>query len=543
MLRQTSRTDTVSSCQSGSFHRVHLITEASSVLPSLSISAFSLDVITDNSENSSSITRGDVFGPTHRFDEGLSSSCKDGLDVFDDPDYTDTVRSTDSTGSFLRRSLSVPPKYTYKGQVRKHVLEVFEDFIVRDENVEENNEDQSPRTWRQTMEDLLERPDYVDSLQSTSSGTALLAKSAIHITQKGNQAQVVQDKRDKEIQRKKEECHMYIKNLIVLSISLFFVFGAYLSLRNLQSSINPDSSLALYSLSSLYLCFFLGCICATTVIQFLRPKNAMLIGICSILLYMGSNFYPTYYTLLPASLLVGFSLASIWTANSTYLASIALYYAKVSGKNPSLVLAKFNGIFFMFFGVSQVFGNIISSTVLMNQFDEADKDGKNKFQHNILSNDTYAYNSANESTAGVIDLLTAFVSNASTTPISLPEHQQCGIKYVRETPGSSSSSNSGVVIDRHIVFILLSIFFVFVLTGIAVMFFFLDRLDGEVKRSKKSIDQLMSVFRWFNDYRVLCLTPLMFYSLIQIAFIFGEFSMVRFVPLGVLDIKYYLCYY
>ncbi len=65
----------------------------------------------------------------------VTSSCRDlqDDDPFENPAYTDTVRSTDSTGSALRRSISVPPEYHYKPPAagRRHAREVSDPVRMR----------------------------------------------------------------------------------------------------------------------------------------------------------------------------------------------------------------------------------------------------------------------------------------------------------------------------------------------------------------------------------------------------------------------------
>ena len=49
-----------------------------------------------------------------------------------------------------------------------------------------------------------------------------------------------------------------------------------------------------------------------------------------------------------------------------------------------------------------------------------------------------------------------------------------------------------------------------------------------MKKSHASLgDQLTAVFRWFIDWKVVCLVSMMFYTLIEMAFMFGEFTKVR----------------
>ena len=120
------------------------------------------------------------------------------IDIFDDPDYTDTVKSTDSAGSLLRRSLSVPSEYISRPRsAKRHVAEIFEDFFQHNQSDEQLDSAEDILSasangslpaaqgvqlkWRQMMDDLIECPEYVDSLESTSSKTGLLAKHAKEI--------------------------------------------------------------------------------------------------------------------------------------------------------------------------------------------------------------------------------------------------------------------------------------------------------------------------------------------------------------------------
>ena len=115
------------------------------------------------------------------------------VDMLDNPAYTDSVKSTDSAGSLLRRSLSVPPQYTYQAPSRKHAKEIFSDLFrsgpppspaIKQSTAEDGK-------WRQTMEDLMENPEYQDSLESTSSQTGLLARQAASIARASAAARLV----------------------------------------------------------------------------------------------------------------------------------------------------------------------------------------------------------------------------------------------------------------------------------------------------------------------------------------------------------------
>ncbi len=500
---------------SGSFLKVNIVTEALSVDPSLT-SAFSLDGITASNDfiHGSSYTPPPNMGRnTSDFEQGMSSSYKESLDMLDNPAYIDTVKSMDSE---LRRSLSVPSQYTYKtdspSQRRPMAREVFEDFIPKEEkvnvvkeNLEMGTAKFGAKKMERSMSDLYENPDYLDSLQSTSSGAALLARTAITITKDGKKVyhrtlSTANEEEDEVIQPGK-----YVKNLIVLSVSFMFIFTAYMSLRNLQSSINSDDGLAVYALSTVYASLFLGCIFATTIVQRLRPKNTMMLCMIGFLVYVGANFYAHFYTLVPASALVGFCLGIMWTAHATYLTSIAANYAGITSKNLHNIVSKFNGIFFMFFGMSQVIGGIVSSTVLMAEPVHADDSNKLLLPLGVD-------NHSHQFQVIAVNLTAPVVKN----------FKHCGYSFCL-----SASSSKDIDVSDNLIYLLLGIFAGFTVLGISLTVIFLDPLEGVMKKSHASLaDQMSAVFRWFWDWKVVCLLGLMFYTLVEMSFMFGEFTKV-----------------
>lgn len=56
--------------------------------------------------------------------------------------------------------------------------------------------------------------------------------------------------------------------------------------------------------------------------------------------------------------------APLWTAKCTFLTDLGNKYAKYSGESTEVVINRFFGIFFAMFQSGNIWGNIISSTVL-----------------------------------------------------------------------------------------------------------------------------------------------------------------------------------
>ena len=250
----------------------------------------------------------------------------------------------------------MPHDYYYNKSGVKHAREIFQE--MDEDKAQKTQMDEA--VFRGTMEDLLEKPEYIDSLESTSSRKALLAKAALEYARskaRGLQPCLEISEDAPSLKR------AYMKNLCILSLSHMFMYTAFLSMRNLQSSINNDVGLT--SLCVLYASLFISCIFTTSIVKRLRPRNTMLVCFAFLTVYVAANYYPHYYVLVPASAVAGFALANSYTAQATYLANIAHGYASVSGKSFPYVLTRFNGLYYMCFQLAQIIGGVISSVILM----------------------------------------------------------------------------------------------------------------------------------------------------------------------------------
>lgn len=325
----------------------------------------------------------------------------------------------------------------------------------------------------------------------------------------------------------KLECRKYMKNLLLLCFGFFFIFTSFLSLRNLQSSLNAVKGLGMYTLSCTYAFFFIGCIFATSIVQRLGPKKAIVVTTMGLLMYDFAYFYPTFYTMVPAGGVAGFSQGVIWTAHATYIANIAACYANLSGEKVQNVLSKFNGIFFVFYQSCQIVGGIIASLILKSPV--TDSSLLVEFNNSFLN-------------------CTADVLNPNFTSVYVPppwfegraenwsrlvnvcnesfykEPVECGRGYCH-----SKAVKSETPVDPVLVFILVGVFTALTLTGIAVLVFFLDPLDGQMRMKKAHgplLQQLLAVFKFYGNKKAMCLVGIMFYSLLQAAFMFGEYNKV-----------------
>ncbi|XP_069811120.1 protein unc-93 homolog A-like [Dendropsophus ebraccatus] len=157
----------------------------------------------------------------------------------------------------------------------------------------------------------------------------------------------------------------HLKNIFVLSVGFLLLFVAFGGLQTLQSSLNPSGGLGAVSLSVTYAGqIFSAAIFTPFVINKLGCKWTISIATCFYMIYTVANFYARWYTLIPASVLLGLGASPLWTAKCTYLTVSARRHAVKSGQKDMHVINQYFGIFFFVFQTSRIWGNLISSLVL-----------------------------------------------------------------------------------------------------------------------------------------------------------------------------------
>lgn len=97
-----------------------------------------------------------------------------------------------------------------------------------------------------------------------------------------------------------------LKNLFTIGFGWVFLFTAYSSIANLQSSLNSDDGLGTVSLSTIYFSLILSCIFLPTIlIKNLGVKWTIFFSQLAYVLYIAANIFPRYYTLVPSAIILG----------------------------------------------------------------------------------------------------------------------------------------------------------------------------------------------------------------------------------------------
>ena len=271
-------------------------------------------------------------------------------------------------------------------------------------------------------------------------------------------------------------------NLLVLSASFTAIFTAYLAIQNLQSSLNQEEGLGIISLSCMYACIILSGILAPAIIRLFGEKRILVFSFIGHVIYTGTNFYPTFGTLIPSSVLLGLTAGPMWTSQSVYLSDRAYSYAGRTGEDSQVILTKYNGIFFSMFETTQITGNLISSLVLQQgSYDDA---------NNATDDNSTKYCGSSDCPREV---------NATT--IEEPE--------------------------KHIVYILLAIFMFCDVLGLALTAFFLPSLNKKLSDGKDSIlKSLASCGRGLCDVDLALLVPLFMFMAMEQAILWTDFTKV-----------------
>jgi len=310
----------------------------------------------------------------------------------------------------------------------------------------------------------------------------------------------------------KEEKRRIMKNLIFICISFMCNFTAFNGSSVLQSSLNDDDGLGVGSLAIIYGTLIISALfMPTIVIKKLGCKWTIVVAICGYVTYSLANFYPSWGTLVPSSIIVGFSAAPLWSAKSAYLTTTASRYAKLVDDTKDALVNTFFGIFFFFFQATNIIGNLISSFVLSN--------GVLEFPS--CYNETFIEDYCGASDCPSFD--TELARNQSS----------CGDEIV-------TSDN----VEKDTVYLLMGIYAAIGLLGAFITGFFVDPIQLRNKEDRSLFYLVTATLTHMKDKRQLLLIPITMYSGFEQAFVTGDYTKSFITcPLGVNWVGFVLiCY-
>ena len=266
------------------------------------------------------------------------------------------------------------------------------------------------------------------------------------------------------------------KNILAASIAFMFVFSAFVGLQNLQSSLNR--TLGITSLALIYVFFLLVGFLTPGIVRLLRSKYSLFFGFLCHVLYILTNFYPDFFTLVPSSIILGIGSGPLWAGISTHLASIAVIVAPNTKETFDILISKYTGLFFFIFQLTQILGNLVSSLIL------------------------YPYDS--NPTLEIDDGMNETCTNMEVQSLSAKQ------KYV-----------------------LLSIYLAFEITGIVILLILVDYLPQDSPPDKMTSRIKTYCFKPFMDLiklllsrDMLLLGPLSLYNGMELSFAYSSYTLV-----------------
>ncbi|XP_076819317.1 protein unc-93 homolog A-like isoform X2 [Clavelina lepadiformis] len=300
--------------------------------------------------------------------------------------------------------------------------------------------------------------------------------------------------RDPQLIRK--EKFKLMKNLLLICLAFMCNFTAFGGASTLQSSLNSDQGLGTASLAIIYGALIVSAMFTPTIIiKHLGCRWTICAAIIGYVTYPLANFYPHWGTLVPSSIIVGFSAAPLWSAKCAYLTTSAKRYARLTKETTDTVVNRFFGIFFLFFQFNNIIGQLISSFVL------SSADSSNLIFPNCY-NETYI-----KSYCGARDCQDDLEEARAMFNVS------CDV-----------SSSSGSEVEDWTLYTLMGIYAGVGFTGSAIVAIFVDNISIRQNETRGFFDLLIATFKHMKDRRQILLIVITMYSGFEQAFLTGDFT-------------------
>lgn len=162
-------------------------------------------------------------------------------------------------------------------------------------------------------------------------------------------------------------------NLFVFSLCYFLVYTGFWSLSNLQSTMNADGGLGEYSQAVIYICSMISSLLLPKfMIGRFGCRNILIFGTVICCIYMSSNMYLRWDTMIPASILFGMANGPFISAQTYYVDEMATRFQTTVQQNREFIMALFFGLYMFFAQNTQIWGNVISYYVLSHHRNDPD---------------------------------------------------------------------------------------------------------------------------------------------------------------------------
>ncbi|XP_069092840.1 protein unc-93 homolog A-like [Pleurodeles waltl] len=272
----------------------------------------------------------------------------------------------------------------------------------------------------------------------------------------------------------------HLKNILILSCGMLFLYIAYVGLQILQSSLNHEENMGVVSLSVMFGAFCCSCLFLGPVaMRKLGCKWTIVISMCCYITYTLANFYPKWYTLIISSVLLGLGGGVLWAAKSTYITVSGSKYAVLAQRAAEDVINEYFGTFFLILQTCRIWGNLISSLIL--DFSKGQR----------------------------INFLNSSYCGANDCP---------GLEVIKSPRPSPT-----------VIYTLLGSYTGCGVLGVTLIIFFLDRVDNkegqELEENAQSFfSTFLSTFKQLGDKRQWLLIPLTMFSGLEQGFLTSDYT-------------------
>ena len=154
------------------------------------------------------------------------------------------------------------------------------------------------------------------------------------------------------------------KNLFGACVSFIACYGSFIGMVNLQSSLNTELGLGLTSSAILYGLGIIVALFVPILLHSLGSKYTLCVGYGLRLVYILVNYYPSWYTLVPGSVIGGIGDVIMWVSVEVYVSQSARSHATLLNKSPNNLIGLFMGALIFSMKAGQVYGGLTSSIVL-----------------------------------------------------------------------------------------------------------------------------------------------------------------------------------
>lgn len=157
------------------------------------------------------------------------------------------------------------------------------------------------------------------------------------------------------------------RNVILVGVGSLLFYSGMNPMTVLQSSLNSEDGLGVVSLAIKSAFMILGSLLASAILHRFGCKRTLVVGGFFYASYVAANFYPTWYTMVPASCVSGAAATIFLTAQKVYLAKLAHHYASVTDIDVDRIQSRLFVLMTVCVKLSSTIGYFVSSVILGTQ--------------------------------------------------------------------------------------------------------------------------------------------------------------------------------